>query len=132
MHDRATIGRFIVVGVAAALLFFLLTWLFIAAGGLPPFAGGTLAYAIVFAAAYLTQRGWSFRWQHAHGHALPRYAAAQALAAVVSGAVAQIGTSGLGWPAGAAALLAACVASATSLLLSLFWVFPARPHSAGD
>ncbi len=131
MHDRATIGRFIVVGVAAALLFFLLVWLFIAAG-LPPFAGGTLAYAIVFAAAYLTQRGWSFRWRHGHGHALPRYAVAQAFAAVMSGAMAQVATSVLGWPVGVAALLAACVASAASLLLSLFWVFPARPNAAGD
>lgn len=131
MHDRATIGRFVAVGVAAALLFFLLTWLFIAAG-VPPFAAGTIAYAIVFAVAYLTQRGWSFRWQHAHRQALPRYAVAQAMAALMSGLAAQIGISGLGWPPEASALLAACAASAVSFVLSLFWVFPARPGTAGD
>lgn len=125
MHDRATIGRFIAVGGGAALLLFLLTWL-LAAAGAPPFVAGTAAYATAFFAAYLTQRGWSFRWKHAHRDAFPRYVAAQTLAALISGVVAHVCMSGFGLPPEAAALLAACAASGISFLMSLFWVFPAR------
>lgn len=125
MHDGATIARFVAVGVGATLLLLLLTWLLFAAG-LPPFAGGTIAYAAAFAVAYAAQRGWSFGGRHAHRHALPRYFTAQAVAALTSGLSAQIAVSGLGWGHEAAAGLATVAASAVSMLLSLFWVFPAR------
>lgn len=124
MHDAATIARFVATGLGAALLLFVLTWS-LAAAGLPSFIAGAAGYAIAFAAAYLVQRGWSFGGKHAHRHALPRYFASQAAAALTSGAAAHIASS-FGWGHDAAALLATVAASAVSFGLSLFWVFPAR------
>lgn len=132
MHGGATMVRFVAVGTGAALLLFVLTWFF-AAAGMPPLAAGAIAYAVAFAVTYLAQRGWSFGGQHAHGHALPRYFAAQAVAALTSGLAAQIAVSGPGWGHEAAAALATFAASGVSFLLSLLWVFPARPvHDAGS
>jgi putative flippase GtrA len=130
MHDTATIARFVAAGLGAALLLFVLTWS-LAAAGLPPFAAGTIAYAVAFAAAYLVQRGWSFGGHHAHGHALPRYLIAQAKAAFTSGVTAHFATTTLIWGHEASALLATTAASAVSFLLSLFWVFPPRTGVAG-
>lgn len=124
MHDGATIARFVATGLAAAILLFALTWSFTAAG-LPPFVGGTLAYAVCFAVAYLAQRGWAFDGRHEHRQALPRYFVAQAAAGLTSGAAAQVATS-MGFGVEAAAAIATVAASAISFLLSLFWVFPAR------
>ena len=92
MHDGATIARFVAMGLAAALLLFVLTWSFTAAG-MPPFVGGLVAYAVCLAVAYLGQRGWSFGGRHTHRHAFPRYLATQALAALTSGAAMQFTTS---------------------------------------
>jgi putative flippase GtrA len=125
MHDAATLARFAGVGAGAAALLFALTWL-LSAAGLPAFAAGTLGYALSFAAAYLAQRGWSFAGRHTHRHALPRYLASQAIAALVAGAVAHA-AAGLGATDGLASAASTIAASGVSLLLSLAWVFPARP-----
>ncbi|MBN9037910.1 MAG: GtrA family protein [Rhizobiales bacterium] len=123
-HDAATLARFAGVGLGAAALLFSLTWLLTEAG-LPPFGAGIAAYAVSLAVAYLLQRGWSFGGRHAHGHALPRYLASQALAALTSGAVAHAASAG-GLDTGLASAAATIAASSVSLLLSLLWVFPAQ------
>lgn len=122
-HDAATLARFASVGLGAAALLFSLTWLLTRAG-LPPFSAGVAAYAASLAVAYLLQRGWSFGGRHAHGRALPRYLASQALAALTSGAVAHAASAG-GFDAGLASAAATVAASSISLLLALLWVFPA-------
>lgn len=128
MHDPATLARFAGVGVGAAFLLFVITWLF-AAIGLPAFVAGTAGYAVAFAAAYLAQRDWSFRGRHTHRHALPRYVAAQVLAALASGGAAHVAAY-LGFAAMFASACATVVASGISLVLSLFWVFPPRAGEA--
>lgn len=132
LHDAPTLARFAGVGLGAAALLFALTWL-LSASGLPPFAAGIAAYAVSLAAAYLLQHGWSFGGRHAHGHALPRYLASQALAALTSGAVAHAAAA-VGTGPGPASAAATVAASTVSLLLSLVWVFPAHagPERGGE
>src|SRR4051794_35926420 len=87
--------RFIVVGVGAAALFFVLTYAF-AMAGMPPLFGSTLAYAIAFVVAYSAQRGWTFGGRHDHSRAFPRYLALQLCCAVFSGIVSHVAMTRLG------------------------------------
>lgn len=119
--------RFAAVGVAAALLFFLLSLLFVSLGA-PPFAGSVAAYAIAFVAAYLAQRGWTFGAAHAHRDALPRYLAAQLACAMASGAIAHICVEVFAWSPLRMAVAVTATAGATSYLLSSLWVFASRPR----
>lgn len=122
---RLRILRFAMVGAAAALLLFLLSWLFVSLGA-PPFAGSVAAYAIAFAVAYLAQRGWTFSGAHSHGRALPRYFAVQLGCALGSGAVAHAAVEGLGFSAILMSAVVTVAASAMSFVLSALWVFPDR------
>lgn len=124
---RFRLVRFAAVGIAAALLFFLLSLLFVTLGA-PPFAGSVAAYAIAFVVAYLAQRGWTFGAAHAHRDALPRYLAAQLACAMMSGLVAQICIEVFAWPPLWMSLAATATAGATSYLLSSRWVFSNRPR----
>jgi putative flippase GtrA len=119
---RFRLMRFAAVGVAAALLFFLLSLLFVTFGA-SPFAGSVAAYAIVFVVAYLAQRGWTFGAAHAHRDALPRYLAAQLACAMMSGLVAQICIEGFAWSPLWMSVAVTATAGATSYLLSSRWVF---------
>jgi hypothetical protein len=86
--DSTTL-RFLVTGCSAAALFFALSVVMVKAG-LSPFAGTLCAYAVAFVAAYTTQRAWTFRGQHRHRDALPRYLATQVGCAVLSAGLARL------------------------------------------
>lgn len=117
--------RFVIVGVSAAALLFVLTYALVALG-LPPFAGSVLAYAAAFCVAYLAQRGWTFRAQHAHASALPRYFVLQAGCALFSGLVSHVAVSRFGMSPLPMAAVTTIAASAASYVLSSCWVFPQR------
>jgi putative flippase GtrA len=117
--------RFLTVGVGAAGLFFLLTFLLVSAG-LPPFIGSMLAYAISFVVAYLAQRGWTFGGRHDHSHSLPRYFALQLTCATVTGGVSHVAVNEFGMSPLAMSALATVLASAVSYVVSSLWVFPDR------
>ena len=117
--------RFIVVGVGAAALMFILTYALVSAG-LPPFLGSTLAYAVAFVVAYTAQRGWTFGGRHDHSRAFPRYLALQLCCAVFSGLVCHIAVTRLGMSSLAASAITTILAGAASYLLSSLWVFPER------
>jgi putative flippase GtrA len=117
--------RFVVVGVGAACLLFVLT-LAMTSAGLPPFPSSVLAYAVAFAVAYSAQRGWTFGARHGHSHALPRYFALQAGCAVFSGIVSHVAVTQLGMSPLAMSAMTTVLASAASYVLSLIWVFPDR------
>jgi len=119
------LARFVVVGVGAACLLFVMTFVLTSAG-LPPFPGSVLAYAVAFAVAYTAQRGWTFGARHDHSHALPRYFALQAGCAVFSGIVSHVAVTRFGMSALAMSALTTVAASAASYILSLAWVFPDR------
>ncbi|TGP47001.1 GtrA family protein, partial [bacterium M00.F.Ca.ET.229.01.1.1] len=86
---QSRLFRFLVVGVGAALLLFVLSWLLVSLG-LSPFVGSAAAYAIAFVVAYSAQRGWTFGGEHDHATALPRYLTLQLGCAVFSGLVSHV------------------------------------------
>lgn len=116
--------RFILVGAGAALLFFILAFLFRKSGA-PPFAGTVAAYAIAFVIAYTAQHGWTFGGVHNHAEAFPRYLVAQIGCALGSGFASHVAVENLGLSAFWMSATVMVLASAASYLLSLFWVFPA-------
>lgn len=122
--------RFVVVGVGAALLFFVLAFLLVSAG-LPPFPGSALAWAAAFVVAYTAQRGWTFGGRHDHGHAFPRYFAVQLGCAAFSGIVAHVAVHRFGMSPLAMSAVTTVLASAASFVLSSLWVFPDRAGHGG-
>ena len=117
--------RFVVVGVGAAGLFFILAYVLVVAG-MPPFAGSMLAYAIAFVVAYTAQRGWTFGGRHAHSHSFPRYLALQVACALFSGVVAHAAVALFGMSPLAMSAVTTVLASAVSYVASSLWVFPDR------
>lgn len=113
--------RLIVVGGSAALIFFVLTYLFLAAG-FPPFGSSIVAYGTAFVFAYIAQHSWTFGGKFDHGHALPRYIAAQIFCALLSGLVSHIAATA-GAPTSIISASAAFAGSFASFLLVRFWVF---------
>jgi len=115
--------RFVTVGVGAAALLLVVSYL-LASAGLPPFAAGLIAYAIAFVVAYSAQRGWTFGAAHGHGYALPRYFALQAGCALMSGVIAHVSVDRLHMSPLAMSVLVTVAASAVSYVVSSLWVFP--------
>lgn len=120
--------RLIIVGASAALLFFALSYAFIAAGG-PPFASSTIAYAIAFIFAYSAQRQWTFGGAHSHARVFPRYLAAQVFCALLSGLVSHVSATVLGAPPFVISAASMLAGSAASFLLVRFWVFAHRDEN---
>lgn len=122
---RERLFRFMTVGVGAALLFFLLSFVLVSFG-LSPFTGSVIAYGVAFVAAYCAQRGWTFGGVHDHGRALPRYLALQLCCAGFSGLVAHIAVTRFGLSPLAMSASTSLAASAASYIASTLWVFPAH------
>lgn len=114
--------RFAVVGVGAALLFFVLSWALVYAG-LPPFVGSVIAYVLAFVVAYSAQRGWTFEGRHDHAHALPRYLVTQLACATFAGLSAHIAVSIFSASPLVMSAITTVAASAVSYVLSSVWVF---------
>lgn len=117
--------RFVTVGVGAAVLLFVLSYLFVR-WGMPPFVGSAAAYVIAFIVAYTAQRGWTFGAAHSHAQALPRYLTVQVGCALLSGIVAHVAVEMLGASAFVMSIMVTLAASAASYVLSSLWVFPDR------
>lgn len=119
---RFRLARFVTVGAGAALLLFLLVWLF-ARLGLPPFWGAALAYAVAFAVAYTAQRNWTFGGGHRHAEALPRYLAVQLGCGLLSGVVGHLSVELFSLPPAAMSAAVTLAASAASYVLTSRWAF---------
>ncbi|MEZ5809832.1 MAG: GtrA family protein [Rhizobiaceae bacterium] len=120
--DGRRLTRFVIVGVGAALLLLVLSYLFVRLG-MTPFAGSTIAYAIAFAAAYTAQRNWTFEATQGHGRTLPRYFVLQAGCAMTSGVTAHTAVALFGASPLMMSVVTTIVASAVSFVLSSLWVF---------
>ena len=118
--DHETV-RFVMTGGGAAMLFYLMTFVALRSGA-PPFAGTLTAYAVTVVTSYTIQHSWTFRGRRGHGHAFPRYVAAQVVSALLAATLARA-TSDLGLTAAALALVPTLAASAVSYVLSRYWVF---------
>ncbi len=117
--------RFLTVGIGAALLLLMLSWLLVSSG-LSPFTGSVIAYAITVIVAYSAQRGWTFGGQHDHAHAMPRYLALQAGCAAFSGLVSHVAVAQFGLSPFAMSVVMTIATSTVSYVVSSLWVFPAR------
>jgi len=120
--NAARFVRFVVVGLGAALLFFVLSWVLVSAG-LPPFAGSVIAYLLAFVVAYSAQRNWTFEGRHDHGRALPRYVLTQLICAVFAGLCAHIAVSVFSAPPLVMSAIITLAAGTASYVLSSVWVF---------
>src|ERR1700754_4762699 len=85
--------RFLLAGAGLAGFFFIVVFLLVTVGGLPPFASSVIAYFSALGLGYFVQRNWAFRGRHSHSKALPRYLALQTGCAVLSGLGAQAATT---------------------------------------
>lgn len=114
--------RFLTVGVAAALLFFALTYALVSMG-MPPFASAVIGYATAFVVAYSAQRSWTFGGGHGHSHALPRYFIVQVGCALGSGLLAHVAAERFQMSPLAMSAITTVAASLVSYVLSSLWVF---------
>ena len=114
--------RFVIVGVGAALLLFMLSWALVSAG-LPPFVGSVIAYMLAFVVAYSAQRGWTFEGRHDHAHAFPRYLVTQLVCAVFAGLSAHVAVSVFSASPLVMSAIITLAAGAASYALSSAWVF---------
>ncbi|MEX0345376.1 MAG: GtrA family protein [Rhizobiaceae bacterium] len=125
INDQGRLVRFLIVGVGAAVLLFVLAYLFVILG-MAPFSGSALAYAIAFVVAYTAQKSWTFKSRESHGTTLPRYFVLQAGCAVVSGVTAHTAVTHFGASPFVMSAVTTVVASAASFILSSLWVFAPR------
>ena len=118
-----TLAKFIVSGGSAATVFLVLSYTF-ARLGAPPFLASVAAYALAFGIGYGLQRGWTFGARHSHGHAFPRYLAAQVGFGLFSGLVSHVAVSEFGVSALQMAVATTLIVGALSFVVSRWWVFP--------
>jgi putative flippase GtrA len=121
----ARLFRFAVVGVGAACLLFVLSFLLVSTG-LSPFSASVLAYSVAFAVAYTAQRSWTFGDRHDHSNSFRRYLVLQAGCAIFSGVVSHAAVEWLGMSALAMSMMTTIAASGASYIVSSTWVFPDR------
>ncbi len=118
--------KFLIVGITASLMYFLLAWLLISMTVRPGLAA-ILAFTVAFLFAYSTQRRWTFASTEAHSWLMPRYLVAQLFCMGASAAVAELAHHGpLHSNAVAVAAMSTVVSGALSYLLSSRWVFSER------
>lgn len=90
LHETARSGvAFLVIGGGAAALFIALsTWILGLDTGIPRWLASTACYALLVVPVYLLHHRFTFRSSVPHAVALPKYMATQAMAVVVSAAMA--------------------------------------------
>lgn len=123
--SRSRLVRFLIVGIGAAALLFVLAYVF-ASLGMRPFLASSLAYLITFAVAYTSQRSWTFGGEQDHAIAFPRYLALQLGCAVFSGIVSHVAVVWYGASPFTMSLISTIITSTVSYVLSSRWVF-AKP-----
>lgn len=117
--------RFFIVGMAANLLLFVLTYLFRKCG-VAAFAAAAGAYAIAFMAAYVAQRDWTFGSIRGSRRTFPRYLAAQIGCAMASGLTGHFCAVLFAATPFWTSVSVTVVAGVTSYALSSRWVFAGR------
>lgn len=118
------LARFLIVGVGCAFLYFGLAFVLRAHGGLRPFMATIAAYVISFGIAYVLQRTWTFQATTRHAVTLPRYAAVQGTAALLTATLTEVIAHFQ--PTASALAIAAVstvIAAGLSFVLSSTWVF---------
>jgi len=118
--------RFGSVGVGTAVLYFCLFWLVNLLVVLPAWLVGAICYGPCLVVNYVLHRTFTFRSDHSHGHAGPRFVVIQLGGLLINSAVLWLGTEVLRlsyWPSQLGAI--ACLAL-WSYAGQRFWTF--APH----
>ena len=89
----------------------------------PRWVSGTLCYLALIVPVYLTHRRFSFRSDVRHRVALPRYAAVQAMAVVLTAALSWLAFSVLGIPSFYGSVLVIGLTSAINFVVLRLWAF---------
>lgn len=119
--------RFGLVGVAATVTYAAMALIF-ERWGVPVLLGNALAYVTGFGVSYAGHRLWSFQSDAAHGRALPRFAAAQAIGLGLNTLI--IATlMRLGLPYILAMPAAVAAVPVAIYFISKYWVFRAPASS---
>lgn len=124
--DQRTSGkfvRFLIVGAAVAVFYFILCYLFRVGLELSPFSATLAAYPICIFCGYLGQRWLAFRSKARHTRSLPRYAILQVAVALTTAFSTQWATQTMGFNPFYMAAFATVIASGLSFLVTLSWVF---------
>jgi putative flippase GtrA len=123
---RATLPellRFGAVGVASAVVYFILYGLFEWLTPFPPSVLATLAYGTGMIFNYLVQRSFTFRSQRQHHHAGPRYVLVQIGGLLINTAVIYVGVDRWRWPFLPVQLGAIVLTATWNYLGQKFWAF---------
>lgn len=117
---------FVAIGGGAALAFVVLSAVLIGMRtGLADWLASTLVHLCLIGPVYALHRRYAFRSARRHGVALPRYVATQGVSLLLTAVLSFAAYTGLDLPPLLAAPLIVAATSATSLVLSRFWVFGA-------
>ena len=120
---KSTYVRFIGVGSAAALGYFVICYLLQSVAGWPPFWASVAAYAIMFGLAYLGQRNIAFRSARRHRESLPAYLLLQIVCALLAAGIVQLLSTTSGQAPLVASAIATALAGGTSYIVSATWIF---------
>lgn len=115
--------RFVLVGGACAMLFFLISYGLRGFLGWGQFAATLATYSVCFGVGYSAQRSIAFRANRSHLVALPRYALLHAGAGIVVSLLASWITDVSDLRPALASLYATMLAGAVSFFISANWVF---------
>ncbi len=125
MHDPliGKSARFVAVGIVCALIYLLIWYAMRTVFNWSAFSATSGAYAVCFSLGYMGQRRLAFRSQLSHRISLPRYAALQTAAGILTAFITEWITRASDFQPLVSSVLATVVAGMMSFFVSAFWVF---------
>jgi putative flippase GtrA len=120
---HATLVRFLIVGISATLGYILICYFLQTLASWAPFWASIVAYAAMFAFAYVAQRSFTFRSSRHHLISLPLYAALQIACGSFAAVTVQFLVTSAHISALGASMAAAALSAAASYLVSSSWIF---------
>ena len=121
--QSSTTLRFIIVGVSAAIFYFILFNGFYFLLNLPPYLSTILAYSIAFFAAYVLHREWTYRSSAPVIQSMTRYLIVQLLSMTVTAIVTQLAYIMMDLHNVFISVLATVFAGLFNYLFTSLWVF---------
>ena len=118
-----TYVRFVAVGAAATLGYFIICYALQGGVGWPPFWASVTAYAIMFGFAYVGQRNIAFRSARRHRESLPSYLLLQISCALLAACIVQLLATTFRQSPLVASAIATVLAGGTSYFVSASWIF---------
>ena len=126
----ATAIRFLIVGVSAAVLYFVLFSVFYIYFDYFAFVATVFAYSIAFGCAYLAHKFWTYQSSVPVAQSLPRYFILQLLSVAATSLVTQFSVSVLGLESFLVSIVATLFAGVFNYIFSSLWVFSSVEKTA--